>query len=53
MWIIFPGINPYDKMKKLPNKVPKKKYLNGRPTIGPDTLIETLGINGVNLKNSI
>jgi hypothetical protein len=41
----LPGINP--------KSVPKKKYLNGSPTIGEATLTEILGIRGVNLKNSI
>ena len=51
--MIFPGIKPNSLNINLPINVPKKKYLNGRPTIGPDTLIETFGIKGVNLKNSI
>ena len=43
--MIFPGISPI--------RVPKKKYLNGNPTIGEATLIDTLGTKGVNLKNNI
>lgn len=43
----------YVNLVDLPNRVPKKKYLNGNPTIGPDTLIETFGMRGVNLKKSI
>jgi hypothetical protein len=41
---MLPGIKP--------NKVPKKKYLKGSPTIGAATLIEILGTRGVNLKNN-
>lgn len=43
MCMIFPGIKP--------KKVPMKKFLKGKPTIGAATLIETLGTRGVNLRN--
>ena len=55
-WMTFAGIKPIIiilDISNKPNNVPKKKYLNGRPTIGAATFTETFGINGVNLKNNI
>lgn len=47
MWMMLPGISPSVRAVAVPMRVPKKKYLKGRPTMGADTLMDTFGTRGV------